>query len=162
MPEIKIRNAKDLEKVLKLIAKNALEDTGEKLVEDVKGSVDKVVYEPYEPSYERTYELRDKISSKDAIENGNDIEVEISHDIDEMSYNTNKYQHGSKYWEPEDYREYTPYTVHEGLSGTLFGDKGYWRTPRRYMTHAKEKIESEKKHIKIMKQKLNEKGIKTE
>lgn len=166
MPEIKIRNAKDLEKVLKLIAKNALEDTGKKTTKLVKDRIDKDVYGKFEPSeYIRTYELRESVAPSDVEDKGNSIEISIEHDFDKIgSYPPNQhYTVGKKYAERygTDSSKYVPWYVHDGESGDIFGSEGEWMEPRPYMDNAKDDMKNGK-FKEFMEESLNEKGIKTE
>ena len=166
MAEIKIRNAKDLEKVLKLVAKNALEDTGKKTTKLVKDRIDKDVYGKFEPSeYIRTYELRESVAPSDVEDKGDSAELSIEHDFDKIgSYAPNQhYTVGKKYAERygTDSSEYIPWYVHDGKSGDIFGSDGEYMKPRPYMDNAKDDMENGK-FKEFMEESLNEKGIKTE
>lgn len=136
----------------------ALKATGEKTKELVKDEIEKEVYSIALGTYERTGELKESMTDFPLESKGNKAEVRIAHDIDKMSYNTSKFQHGSDYWEPSDYRKYVPETVHDGTSGSLFGESGHWRRPKPYMDNAKEKMK-DGKYKDFMIEELKRMGI---
>jgi len=157
-----VKTWKELEKALMKVRDKALEATGEKAKELVKEEIDKEVYSIPEGEYERTGQLRDSMTNFPLKSKGNVAEVKIAHDIEKMTYDTSKFQHGSEYWSPTDYREYVAETVHNGTSGTLFGSSNslHWRNPKPYMSNAKEEME-DGKYREFMEKEINKMGIKT-
>ena len=162
MPEIKIRNAKDLEKVLKIVVKNALEDTGEDMVDVVKEEIYSTVYSSYLPvSYERTGDLAESLESTKATEDGNSINVEVKHNTDKI-YSVAPNQHYSVV-DGRSSSESIAEIVHNGLAPNIFNGEDYpWMHRRPYMDDAKERLKKYKEHIDAMKKYLKKQGIKTE
>lgn len=76
MAVIKIRNTRDLEEVLKVVAKNAMtKEVAEEAEETMKKKIDTEVYQTYTPVYyERTYQLRDESVEIDMID---DLTLEL-------------------------------------------------------------------------------------
>lgn len=147
-------------KELQKVRDKALKGTGQKTKELVKEEIEKEVYSIPAGEYERTGGLKESMTNFPLESKGNVAEVKIAHDIDKMSYDTSRFQHGSEYWEPNDYREYVAQTVHDGTSGSLFGTSGHWREPKPYMDNAKEEME-DGKYKQFMEEEINAMGIKT-
>ena len=145
---------------LQKVRDKALKATGEKTKELVKEQIQQEVYSIPEGEYERTGQLKDSMTNFPLESKGNVAEVKIAHDIDSMTYDTEKFQHGSNYWEPNDYRKYVAQTVHDGTSGSLFGVNKHWHEPKPYMDNAKKEME-DGKYKKFMEEEINAMGIKT-
>jgi len=162
-----IRTTDDLVKVLKYIkeeAKKPLENTGNEVAERVKREIDNVVYSVTdgegskpENSYERTYDLRNSMQSYPLKETDDVLEVELKHNIEKIRAVPEKFQHASPYWSPWNYSQFLARTVHDGLSGGLFG-YGYWCEPRPYMDNVKDDMKNGE-YKNIMMSELRKKGF---
>ena len=143
---------------LQKVRDKALKATGEKTKELVKEQIQQEVYNIPEGEYERTGQLKDSMTSFPLESKGNVAEVKIAHDIESMTYNTEKFQHGSNYWNPNDYREYVAETVHDGTSGNQFGVNKHWHEPKPYMDNAQKEME-DGKYKQFMIESLRKQGI---
>lgn len=139
-----VKTWKQLEAALQKARDKALKGTGEKTKELVKDEIEKEVYSIPQGTYERTGDLKNTMTDFPLENKGNVSQVKIAHDTDKMSYNASKFQHGSDYWSPNDYRKYVAQTVHDGTSGSLFGENGHWREPKPYMDNAKKEMKDGK------------------
>ena len=147
---IQIRNLKDLKKVLKPIIAEALEGTGENVVERVaREHVDSDVYQAYSPEvYESTFELRDSIFTKSADIKNDTIEVVIKHDTDKInSYAPNQHYSVVDNYSRKDVSDWIPWIVHEGKTFNLWNDSGAYLKPRPYMDNAVDELEQSKEHV---------------
>lgn len=131
----------ELLRELQKVKDKALIKAGEKAEELVKKQIQSEVYDIPAGTYERTYNLKDSMMAFPLEKKGNVSEVKVAHDWMNMSYNVNKFQHGSNYWDPNDYRQYVAETVHYGLSGKLFGVGKHWHEPKPYMDISKDILE---------------------
>lgn len=159
---IQIRNLKDLEKVLKPIIAEALEETGKEVVERVaREHVDKDVYQAYSPKvYESTFELRDSIFTKSADIKNNTIEVVIKHDTDKInSYAPNQHYSVVDSYSRKDVSDWIPWIVHEGKTADIWGDGGTYLQPRPYMDNAKDELEQTKEHVDDLVKRLKSLGL---
>lgn len=163
-----IRTTADLEKMMKYvkdIARESLVDTGKEIVEDViKDEIDKAVYSIPEGGYKRTYDLRESMESFPLKDNGNEFEIDIMHNTTKIRSIPEDFTHGSLHWSPRNYSKFLGRTVHDGLSGGLFGtdDKLHWRQPKPYMDNSIDRLNKGKEHVKFMKRNLNKRGIATD
>ena len=80
---VDFKNFKELEKYLqKQIKKSLEEDVAEAAKEQTKESIDRVVYDDYEPTeYQRSYELKDSVSSHVLEDKDKSLLLEIYHDV---------------------------------------------------------------------------------
>ena len=136
----------------------ALKGASEKAVDVVKASIEKEVYSIPEGTYERTGDLKNSMTDFPLENKGNTSQVKIAHDTDKMSYSASKFQHASPYWSPWKYTNYVAQTVHDGTSGSLFGENGHWRRPKPYMDNAQQELENGK-YRKFMSEMLKKQGI---
>ena len=94
MPEIKIRNAKDLEKLLKKVVNNAMkEEVSKNAIETMRDKIDTEVYEntKYTPKeYRRTYKLRKRVKTEMIDETSLEL-YNYRFDEDEKYYQENKF-----------------------------------------------------------------------
>lgn len=157
---MKIRTFKELEQALLNATRSALEDISGKVAEITRDEIDSVVYAEPEGEYKRTYQLRNSMKEWPVQQSGNVFESEIKHDIDMIKSKPDIFQHGSRYWTPQEYSKYIPVTIHRGLSGPLFGH-GHWRRPKPYMTNTVKRLKGRKEHVTEMKKSLNRQGFKT-
>jgi len=163
-----IRSIVDLQKMMKHvkeIAKESLVDTGKEIVEDVvKDEIDKVVYSVPEGEYARTYDLRESMESFPLKDNGDEFEIDIMHNTTKIRSIPEDFIHGSLYWSPRNYSKFLARTVHDGLSGGLFGTASnlHWRQPKPYMDNSIDRLNKNKEHVKFMKRNLNKRGIMTD
>ena len=135
-----VKTYKELEKALMMARDKALKGAGEKTKDLVKDEIEKEVYSISPGTYERTGDLKNSMTDFPLENKGNVSQVKIAHDTDKMSYNASKFQHASPYWSPWKYTNYVAETVHDGTSGSLFGENGHWRRPKPYMDNAKKQI----------------------
>lgn len=159
---IQIRNLKDLKKVLKPIIAEALEKTGEEVVERVaREHVDKDVYQAYSPEvYEATFELRDSIFTKSADIKNNTIEVVIKHDTNKInSYAPNQHYSVVDNYPRKDVSDWLPWIVSEGKTANIWGDSGAYLKPRPYMDNAREELEQSKEHVDDLVKRLRALGL---
>ena len=150
----------ELAKRLKDVRNKALEGAAEKTVKLGKEIIDDVVYGSDSPeSYERTYQLRDSLRDN-PIESvfSNKATIKIDHDKARISPNVASFQHASTWWSPWDYSGYVAKTVHDGLSGGLFGE-GYWRGSRPYMDNTEKELKAGK-YRKFMVDEIRAMGFK--
>ena len=159
---VKVRTYSELLKELKKVRNKALEGAGEKARDLVKEEIQKEVYNIPEGAYERTGELKESLIDFPLEEKGDIAQVAIKHDWENlMTATASKFQHASPYWSPWNYRPYVARTVHDGLSGGLFGtsENLHWRKPKPYMDNAKETLRKGK-YKEYMKEELVGMGYK--
>lgn len=159
---IQIRNLKDLKKVLKPIIAEALEKTGEEVVERVaREHVDKDVYQAYDAKvYDATFELRDSIFTKSADIKNDTIEVVIKHDTNKInSYAPNQHYSVIDSYSPRDVSDWIPWIVHEGKTANIWGDGGAYLKPRPYMDNARDELEQSKEHVDDLVKRLKALGL---
>lgn len=158
---MEIRTYQDLEKVLKMAAKEALEDTGEETTKLVKDRIDKDVYdvEPNPTEYIRTYELRESVEPSKIKDNGENLELEVGHNTDLIISNPDLNQHASAI-DGKSSVDSIAEIVNDGKSGLIFG-RGYWTKKRSYMDNAQQEMENSK-YKEMMKKNLEKQGFKVE
>jgi len=122
----------------------ALAGVGDKAKDIVEAQIQKEVYDKPEGDYERTYGLLNSLNNFGLEYKGVSAQVRIGHNWQNMPYNPSNFQHGSNYWQPNDYRQYISETVHYGTSGNLFGANQPWHKAKPYMDLAKEEMKNGK------------------
>lgn len=81
--------------------------------------------------YERTYDLKNSITERPVTGARSEVaSVIINHNTNLISFNPDMNQHGNH--SHGSVAHAIPDIVHDGLSGSAFGD-GYWRAARPYM-----------------------------
>lgn len=154
------RNLKDLERYMKKILKDSMEDAGREIEHTLRDQIDEDVYNSYDPKeYERTRELKNSVMHTQPKEINGQIFVEIGHDYNQIYSNPEKYQHASVWG--DDVSEYLPKWINDGTIGLAFG-KGAWTEPRPYMDNTKEKIKDKGLFERELKVALEKRGIKTD
>lgn len=126
---MEIRNADDLKKYLEKIAHQANLEVANKVVDDVKDSIDKVVYRSYNPNnmvYERTYELRDSVAITNQSVAGSRSIVEVSHDTKKLNYQAISGK--------LDNAGVVPDIIIKGQAGAIT-EKGYWSASSKMQPH---------------------------
>lgn len=125
---------------LKKVRDKALKKTAVDAVKISKEIIDRVVYDAGSPeNYQRTYQLRDSFRDN-PMESRSDVAiVKLDHDRGKITPNVSAFQHASSHWSPWDYSGYVAKTVHDGSSGSLFGD-GYWRSKRAYIPEIEKEL----------------------
>lgn len=152
-------NLSQFEAYLRTALRKGMAEVGEHVEEQVKRRIDLDVYGAGTPSvYDRTYDLRNSVTSRSPKRTAKGISVKIEHDINQIRSYPDRFIHGSRYWSPNMYNRYIPETVHHGKSGSLFGD-GFWRDRRPYMHNAVRDILRSQSHVQILKRSLREMGI---
>lgn len=132
-----VRTYAQLEAELKKARDKALDRAAKEVVDMVKDEViEREVYGAGSPAYyERTYDLKNSLRAQPRVGDT----VTIDHDTSLIGVNLTKFQHGSPL--SGGIPDSIPSIVHDGKSGSLFGD-GYWRDSRPYMDVAKGELNS--------------------
>lgn len=112
-------NKKQLNSFLQTRLYAAVEKLTEEIYQELITFIQEDIYDSYKPKeYERTFEFRDVAWNKNVRKAANEIVGEIFYDGMKMTYNPNKYQHGSRF---EDRRE----KLAEILAYTFFNPAEY-------------------------------------
>lgn len=122
----------------------ALRESAKESVDYIKDRViDQEVYGRGSPEfYERTYQLKDSLRANPAEGVRNySASIVIDHDTSKIKVNLPMYQHGSPM--SGGIADAIPLIVHDGLSGSMFGD-GFWMEPRPYMGTARNDLQAGK------------------
>lgn len=156
---MKFKNLNSLFKYLRYEFKDNLKENGKQMENIVRDYVERDVYSYTPTKYERTYELRDSIVTREPRIYKENVSVKVEHEPDMMSNEPDRFIHGSYFWDLTDVRFLLPYIINEGLSGDLFGE-GFWTNPRPYWTNAYNHIVSNNIFFEEFKKSLTNKGIK--
>lgn len=157
---VAVTSYSQLENQLRKIRNKALEGAGEKSSELAKEVIQRVLYDASSPeSYQRTYALRDSIRDNPLESSGgSQAIIKIDHDRSMIPTSGENFQHASAWWSPWDYSGYVAKTVHDGLSGGLFGDSHAGLSARPYMDDTKKEL-SGGKYRKFMMEELKAMGL---
>lgn len=151
----------DLQAKLKEVRNKALEETALKSVILAKEVIEKEVYSVDTPEfYQRTYQLRDSLRDNPLENGGSNLAViKIDHDRAAISPSAKNFQHASAWWSPWNYSGYLAKTVHDGLSGGLFGDNHAGMSSRPYMDETEKELKAGK-YRKFMLDEIRAMGFK--
>lgn len=157
---IQVSSIAELERVMMEQIHEAMKDSEDDLIDEIKQSIDEVVYQAYQnphQKYKRTYSLKETLRSNPASSkyNSKRATIAISHDKTQSDWYSVK--SGNHYYN-------VPERVVEGSYGTFNGigkatpysqdgerhninpsasDSQKWSKPRDYMKHAEEKLEGD-------------------
>lgn len=160
MPNFK--NLKELEDYMrKRVLPTAMEEVGEKIEDKLKTRITKDVYNSYTPEqYDRTYELRDSITSTEPVDISGTIYVEVKHD-DSLIHAVPPNHHMSIV-NNSDVSSFIGQWINYGDVPNIFNDRNYvWMNPRPYMDNTKEEIRKFKLLKKELKKSIRKLNIKT-
>ena len=108
----------------------ALDYAMEKLLEQLKINIEKIVYGAGSPNYyERTMEFLNSWETSKPIIKGNIVESELFQNTFAMQSDPDNFTHGSYWYTNNDVREFMAEIIFEGLSGPMFGT-GFWSVAR--------------------------------
>lgn len=134
-----ITNESQFTQMYQEAVKNAVDYVVEKTLDKYGQFIERYVYKGYKPvKYERTYEFKDSLTTEEVPEKLGGA-GRIYQDTNKMTYNPEKYQHGS--YISGDTRAELAKILYEGLTGTLFGD-GAWRIARDAWTPLIERLDN--------------------
>lgn len=152
-----------LDNVLELILRDALNELGEMINDKMKAQIDYDVYVGQNKVYEPTYEFRESYESKDVTKDKRNPEVLIKSNPDKMSLDSDNFVHGSNYSRRgDDVRGVLDDILANNLSGNItkkwFGD-GFWRHRDSYFDNTLKALEVNGWLSKTFKQLLRKRGL---
>lgn len=125
-----INNQSELDKAIALQVSIALGYAIDKLLDELKGNIDRIVYGAGSPNYyERTMEFEKSWETSKPVIKGKFAEAELFQNPMSMSLDRDNYTHGSNYPKANDVREGLADIIFNGESGLLFGE-GFWTQAR--------------------------------
>jgi hypothetical protein len=127
---------------------NEVADQLLKKLKDSGGFIETIVYGAGSPSwYPRQKEsggLLGAYDKTDATVAGTTITAEVGEHPERMTFDPENFIHGSYYWKDgtTDIRKILSDIITEGTSGPLFGDTGFWMSPRDFWQPLLDMLES--------------------
>jgi hypothetical protein len=153
---MEITNWGVLEAYIENAVKDVLREIGEKVNQRLRDMINHDVYDAYQPEeYERTYQLRESVTTSDIEKNVDGYKVEIYHDTSKIFYNKDKVQHGSN----KDISKWIPEIIAFNLSGDAFGSNQFWHNRDQYFYETLETLKTRGDLSKWFKDGLRARGL---
>jgi len=141
---------------------------GKKAMNHLKSNIQKYIYD-YGDGQRTNYLDGSGSPSKEFLNtptnivsaNGNEVTAEIFSDTDRMSFNADKYMHGSNNWIVNDVRQWLPEILNENLSGNLFGGNGnaWYQNREPYFDITVKELIDDGLALKWIKEELRNRGL---